>query len=172
MAKKDAKISKHSRAARRGLIRDVGEARDLELVPKVDGGEIKKTIIRNTISNENLLNRKMENSRIRKHNKKKTSALVHKVERNQKLGGVLITKIEQSITRARYIQGLRKAGWDQINKSIVIKNHLKEEDNAEDNEWEDIEDGDDIEDESKVDGEVSAPIFASANKYALLDIEA
>lgn len=64
----------------------------------------------------------MENLRIRKANKRKTSALKHKLDRSSKLDGVLQSKIEQSITRAKYVQGARKAGWDQINSGISILN--------------------------------------------------
>ncbi|EGW35645.1 uncharacterized protein SPAPADRAFT_48619 [Spathaspora passalidarum NRRL Y-27907] len=114
------KISKHSRAARRGEIEFTNEEKSLETVPKAEP-DLKKTIIRTTIKNENLLAKKMENSRVRKHqNKKKTSSLKHKVERNEKLSGVLSGKIENSIKRAKYVQSTRKAGWDQINKSIVV----------------------------------------------------
>lgn len=103
-----------------------GEAKDLSKVPKTESDEVKKSIIRTTIKNENLLAKKMENLKIRKsnQNKRKTSSLKHKLDRSDKLSGVLSTKIEQSIARAKYVQSARKSGWDQINKSITIKNDI------------------------------------------------
>lgn len=106
---------------------DEGEASSLASIPKPENDDVKKSIIRTTIKNENLLAKKMENSKIRKSNKKKTSALKHKVERSDKLTGVLATKIEQSIARAKYVQNARKSGWEQINKTITIKNDMAEE---------------------------------------------
>ncbi|KAK6459385.1 Alb1-domain-containing protein [Scheffersomyces xylosifermentans] len=125
------KVSKRSRAARRGLIDDEGEARDLSNLPKSESDDVKKSIIRTTIKNENLLQKKMENSKVKKTmNKKKTNSLKHKLERSDKLSGVLSTKIEQSIARAKYVQSSRKAGWDLINKTITIKNNMVEENNS------------------------------------------
>lgn len=99
-----------------------GEAKTLASVPKLASNDVRDSIIRTTIKNENLLARKMENDAIRKKsNKKKTSALKHKLGRTEKLDGVLATKIQQSIERAKYVQTARKLGWDQINKSISIK---------------------------------------------------
>lgn len=68
----------------------------------------------------------MENQKIKKMNKKKTNALKHRLERSNKLDGVLSSKIEQSITRARFVQNSRKSGWDQINKGINLQNGLVE----------------------------------------------
>ena len=62
----------------------------------------------------------MENLKIRKANRKKTSALKHKLERSNKVDGVLQSKIEQSIARAKYVQTARKSGWEQINSKIDI----------------------------------------------------
>lgn len=80
---------------------------------------MRKSIIRTAIKNENLLAKKMESLRVKK-NTKKTSSLKHKLQRSSKLDGVLGTKIEQSIARARFVQGSRKAGWEQINKSLTV----------------------------------------------------
>lgn len=64
----------------------------------------------------------MEKDAIRKKsNKKKTSALKHKLGRGLKLDGVLASKIQQSIDRAKYVQTARKLGWDQINKGLNVK---------------------------------------------------
>lgn len=116
------KVSKHSRAARRGEIDLEGEAKSLASVPKTENSDVRKSIIRTTIKNENLLAKKMENDAIRKKaNKRKTNSLKHKVDRNLKLDGVLATKIQQSIDRAKYVQNARKLGWDQINKGLNVK---------------------------------------------------
>ncbi|GEQ69191.1 hypothetical protein JCM33374_g2862 [Metschnikowia sp. JCM 33374] len=118
----------HSRAARRGEIDFGGEAKALENLPREENNDVRKHIIRTTIKNENLLAKKMEMDKIKKRgNKKSTSTLKHKTERNSKLEGVLATKIQQSIEKAKYVQTARKSGWDQINKSIVIRNDLNEE---------------------------------------------
>ncbi|KAK6199423.1 Alb1-domain-containing protein [Scheffersomyces amazonensis] len=118
------KISKHSRAARRGELNDDGEGKDLSKVAKAENNDVKKSIIRTTIKNENLLMKKMENQKIKKTlNKKKSNAIRHRVERNDKLTGVLANKIEQSIARARYVQATRKAGWDKINKNLTLENN-------------------------------------------------
>lgn len=69
----------------------------------------------------------MENQKIKKGNKRKTNSLKHKLERNDKLSGVLSHKIQLSIDRARYVQNARKSGWDKINSNIEIKNHNSEE---------------------------------------------
>ncbi|KAK6463609.1 Alb1-domain-containing protein [Scheffersomyces coipomensis] len=121
------KISKRSRAARRGEIADEGEAKELSNIAKPESNDVRKSIIRTTIKNENLLMKKMEDSKIRKaanSNKKKSNALRSKVERNDKLSGVLAGKIEQSIARAKYVQTTRKSGWERINKSITIASEI------------------------------------------------
>lgn len=120
-------VSKRSRAARRGYLEDdVDEGRDLAKLPKVES-DVKSSIIRTTIKNENLLAKKMENLKIRKdRNKKKTSTLKHKVERSAKVEGVLATKISQSIERHKYVHTTRKAGWEKINGSIDVSNSLIE----------------------------------------------
>lgn len=85
------------------------EAKKLANIPKGEDNEVRKSIIRTTIKNENLLARKME-SKVKKKQPKK------KLLRASNLDGVLASKIQQSIERAKYVQGARKAGWEQINK--------------------------------------------------------
>lgn len=80
--------------------------------------DVKKNIIRTTIKNENLLQKKLENQRIKKINKRKSNAKRQKAERSSKHDGILKSKIEQSISRARYIQSSRRSNWDQINDSL------------------------------------------------------
>ncbi|CAK7913158.1 shuttling pre-60S factor Ecm1p [[Candida] anglica] len=121
------KISKRSRAARRGEIDETtGSAQELENIPKTSDG-VKSSIIRTTIKNEELLAKKMEKKQTTgKVAKKKNNAIRSRLERSDKLAGVLGSKIEQSIARARYVQSSRKAGWDQINKNINIRPTAKE----------------------------------------------
>ncbi|CAI5759537.1 unnamed protein product [Candida verbasci] len=124
------KTSKHSRAARR---RDIDENEDksnlISSIPNKNS-DVKKSIIRTTIKNENLLNKKMELSKIRKSsdsNKKKSTSLKHKIERSTKISGILANKIDQSIQRAKYVQNARKSDWKKTNFDIEIKNHLANE---------------------------------------------
>ncbi|OBA23163.1 hypothetical protein METBIDRAFT_9463 [Metschnikowia bicuspidata var. bicuspidata NRRL YB-4993] len=121
------KVSKHSRAARRGEIDVGGEAKALENLPRDENDDVRKHIIRTTIKNENLLAKKMELEKVKKKgNKKLSHTFKHKTEKNSRLEGVLAGKIQQSIEKARYVQTARKSGWDQINKSIVIRTDLTE----------------------------------------------
>lgn len=89
---------------------------------RAESDELKKSIIRTTIKHENLLAKKMEKAKTCKNFKKKlNNSLRHKADRSTKVEGVLATKIQQSIERAKYIQMTRKAGWDQINRTINVK---------------------------------------------------
>lgn len=65
--------------------------------------------------------KKLEKDKVRKKgNKKLNNSLKHKADRSTKVEGVLATKIQQSIERAKFIQTTRRAGWDQINKTIKL----------------------------------------------------
>lgn len=89
---------------------------------------MRKSIIRTTIKNENLLAKKLELEKIKKKGtKRKGNLLKHKVDRNSKLDGILATKIQQSVDRAKYIQNARKSDWDRINTNINIVNHFAED---------------------------------------------
>lgn len=89
------------------------EAKELAKVEK-NNNDIKKSIIRTTILNENLLNKKIE----KKKSKKLNNSIKHKIEKNTKLQGVLDTKINQSIERHKFVSTKRKMDWDKINKEI------------------------------------------------------
>ncbi|KAI3406695.2 ECM1 [Candida oxycetoniae] len=120
------KISKHSRAARRG---QVPQEQPVS-VPKqsLENDGVRKSIIRTQIKNENLLSKKLESSKIHKQsNKKKTSSLKNKLIKSDKLQGVLSSKIEASIARAKYVQNSRKSNWDKTNSNIQIRNHMVDE---------------------------------------------
>lgn len=123
-------VSKHSRAARRGeVIEPSGlESTKLAASTSTENDGVRKSIIRTQIKNENLLNKKLESSKVRKLKlKKKSSAIKHKLERSDKLQGILSSKIDASIQRAKYVQSARKANWDKINSSIEIRNHILDE---------------------------------------------
>ena len=123
---------------------------------------MKASIIRTTIKNENLLEKKMEKKAALKISKKNNAAIRSKKERQEKLEGVLGSKIEQSIARARYVQNARKAGWEHINSSITINNDL-------------IEKTTEKEIKKKEEDEYVAALFnkpkpkAPANKFSLLE---
>ncbi|CCG24016.1 Ecm1 pre-ribosomal factor [Candida orthopsilosis Co 90-125] len=124
------KISKRSRAARRGEITDDAPIITTSTKESHENDGVRKSIIRTQIKNETLLSKKIEASRIRKQqqdHKKKSSALKHKVNRSDKLQGILASKIDASIARAKYVQNARKSNWDKTNSSIEIRNHMIEE---------------------------------------------
>lgn len=99
-------------------------------LPAAEPNVVKKSIIRTTIKNENLLAKKMESNRIKKANRKNTSHLKSKIERSNKNSGILSNKIEQSIARANYIQKYRKSDWEKINKEINSGAVMNEDDDS------------------------------------------
>lgn len=161
---------------------NIDEAKDLASLPKPESDDVKKSIIRTTIKNEGLLNKKMENQRIKKMNRKKTNSLKHRLERSNKVDGVLSTKIEQSIARAKYVQNSRKAAWDQINKGISITNGLVENEEPSEKSEEQIEkekedayvqqffEGDNDKQEQITNDDTSSkPDTKNMNRFALLE---
>lgn len=69
----------------------------------------------------------MELDKIKKKAPKKLNqSLKHKAERSSKLEGVLASKVQQSIEKARFVQQARRLGWDQINRNISVSNDLVE----------------------------------------------
>lgn len=175
-------VSKRSRAARRGEIELDGEVKQLEDIPKVEDNGVKKSIIRTTIKNENLLTKKMENSRIRKGNIKKTATLKRKLDRSDKVSGVLATKIEQSIARAKYVQTARKSTWSKIDQealesiasttNIVKFEPSKQKTEAEiEQEEEDAYVKDFFGDENTKKNSDDVNLLLSKNRFALLEVE-
>ncbi|KAG5418453.1 ECM1 [Candida metapsilosis] len=180
------KISKRSRAARRGELTDADTPiiqTSAKETHENDG--VRKSIIRTQIKNENLLNKKIEASKIRKQNqdqqkKKKSSSLKNKIDRSDKLQDVLASKIDASIARAKYVQNARKSNWDKTNASIEIRNHMiedavkKELTEAEIEKMEEDEyvrkfyEGDDVDIEENEDEEEEKKTLDN-NKFALLD---
>lgn len=119
------KVSKHSRAARRGEIDIVdGKAKDLQHVPRAEKTDTIGPMIRATAKNEELLKNKMEKkslSKLSSSKRNKASNISKTTKFKQKraitLDGRLSAKIEQSINRSRDVQSARKANWDLINKN-------------------------------------------------------
>lgn len=161
---------------------DTGEAKSLAELPAAEPNVVKKSIIRTTIKNENLLAKKMESNRIKKANRKNTSHLKSKIERSNKNNGILSNKIEQSIARANYIQKYRKADWDKINKEINSGAVMNEDDDSlqtkkqieRDEEdkyvkqfFSEGNDKNEEEDENQVTSSNASP--AQGNKFAILD---
>lgn len=126
------KVSKHSRAARRGYEEESNEAKELGKLPKRDSYEddVKKSIIRSNIINENLLAKKMEKKKI---TKRKTNTIRQKSNRFNTTSGILNTKIDQSIARHNFIQQSRKSGWDKINEQINSNKAHQVDENANEN---------------------------------------
>lgn len=112
---------------------EVDEAKDLLKVPKLESNDVKKSIIRTSIKNENLLNKKLDNAKVKKLAKKKNNAIRHKSERFTKLDGVLGNKIDKSMAKARLVHKIRKAGWDKVNGDININNSTIDNTNNDNN---------------------------------------
>lgn len=127
----------------------------------------------------------MENSRIRKGNIKKTATIKRKLDRSDKLNGVLANKIEQSIARAKYVQSARKATWSKIDQeavegmalttNIVKKDSIdsnKEKTEAEiEKEEEDAYVKDFYADDDASKKEEDIQPLLSKNRFALLEVE-
>lgn len=120
----------------------------------------------------------MESSRIRKGNIKKTATLKRKLERSDKLGGVLATKIEQSIARAKYVQSARKATWTKIDQEALegiattnIVNLVKPVEKPEKDLEKEEEDGYVKEFYADEEKKEDSPPNLSNNRFALLEVE-
>ncbi|KAG7877413.1 hypothetical protein KL938_004169 [Ogataea parapolymorpha] len=168
------KISKHSRAARRGEISEAtGEARDLERVPRLEKTDTIGPMIRASASkNEDLLRQKME-KKASKSNKSK-SAISKAIKTRRKkavvIDGRLGSKIEASINRAKEIQSMRKANWDTINKQAkeAVKSKLLYHDNNGQTEGRKDATEDDS-DWENMDEEEKSNDLVPSNRFALLE---
>ncbi|KAG7693416.1 hypothetical protein KL951_004437 [Ogataea haglerorum] len=165
------KISKHSRAARRGEISEItGEAKDLENVPRLEKTDTIGPMIRASASkNEHLLRQKME----RKTSKSK-SAISKAIKTRRKkaviIDGRLGSKIEASINRAKEIQSMRKANWDTINKQLkeaVKGKPLYNDDKGKTEGHKDATEDDS--DWENMDEEEESNDLVSTNRFALLE---
>lgn len=175
------KVSKHSRAARR-LEAEEPEAKSLADLPRAEKTDLTSTMIRTASKNEALLNAKM-NKRSRKDNKigKKqiqknpiTTMDKERLERALNFTSRLDGKIEKAISKAKYVQNARKAGWDSTNQSIKREIALLQDTNASDTKpAEDVGDATgDIEEEKEVEAE--KPLTEASNAFSALmdDVEA
>ncbi|AAS52338.1 ADR419Cp [Eremothecium gossypii ATCC 10895] len=118
------KISKHSRAARRNEVAEP-EARSLATLPRAEKTDITSTLIRTAGKNEALLEAKMNKQRSKKQRVTKKSSKEaamsidkERLERALNFTSRLDGKRQKSITRAKYVQSARKAGWDATNTMI------------------------------------------------------
>ncbi|CCF59799.1 hypothetical protein KAFR_0I00180 [Kazachstania africana CBS 2517] len=131
------KITKNSRNARQGLL-DVPEPeiRALENLPRAEKTDLTNILIRTAAKNEALLDAKMSKKRSSKNGinkvskkalEKKIASTVNSMDRERLERALNITnrldgKVSKSVSRAKFVQTTRKAGWDSINESI--KNEL------------------------------------------------
>lgn len=164
------KVSKHSRAARRGEIgaNDLApEAKLLAEVPRVHTTDLANSVIR---KNQSLLDSKLKPKEggIRK----KTNTSRNKALRFATVDGRLSTKISQSIERSRVVQNTRKSGWDSINKALQAKPQEKPKAkpkvaSVDAEVMEEFFEGEEKE-EADGEGEVEVSVSSGNNAYALL----
>ncbi|ODV84144.1 hypothetical protein CANARDRAFT_29312 [[Candida] arabinofermentans NRRL YB-2248] len=190
------KISKHSRASRRGENEITGEERSLDNIPRAQNTDVIGSLIRNsTAKNEELLRTKMERKALQKAKSdllakasssaigktgSKKSSMISKAVRTKKrkftnIDGRLSSKIEASINRAKEVQSTRKTGWDIINKSAkeaVLKQGLigNKKGRKRDADEQDAMDEDGWEDISDDDHHVDEPEFETKpNAFSVLE---
>lgn len=120
------KVSKHSRAARRGN-EEVPESKQLAEAPRAQKTDLANILTRTTAKNEALLEARLHRKKKHRVGKKglrsklSETAVGSERERFQRALDVanrLDGKIARSISRAKYVQTARKAGWDSINEQI------------------------------------------------------
>lgn len=120
------KISKNSRAARQSAAYEM-EAKVLADLPRPEKTDLTNILIRTTAKNEALLEAKLQKKVKNKVGKKsigKKSILSinsldkDRVERALNITSRLDGKIAKSVSRAKYVQSARKAGWDTTNEFI------------------------------------------------------
>ena len=127
------KISKHSRAARRGEVALEPEVKSLAQLPRAEKTDLTSVLIRTAAKNGDLLDVKMKRQQERK--KKIRAGLSKKslekkiinatnnmdkdrLERALNITNKLDGKISKAVARAKLVQNARKAGWDLTNASI------------------------------------------------------
>ncbi|CAI4037057.1 hypothetical protein SMKI_01G0120 [Saccharomyces mikatae IFO 1815] len=125
------KISKNSRAARQSDAFDP-EVKDLSELPRAEKTDLTNILIRTAAKNEALLEAKIskkanKSKRGKKINKKvledKLANSISSMDKDRLVKALNFTnrldgKIAKSISRAKYIQNTRKAGWDSTNETI------------------------------------------------------
>ncbi|QLL34142.1 hypothetical protein HG536_0F04690 [Torulaspora globosa] len=120
------KVSRHSRAARRAVDEEP-EPKALSQLPRAEKTDLTNILTRTAAKNEALLEAKLRNKNknkvSKKHIKEKLSASVvgadkERFERALNVANRLDGKIARSVSRAKYVQNARKAGWDSTNEQI------------------------------------------------------
>lgn len=119
------KISKNSRAARQAEASGP-EVKTLSDLPRPEKTDLSNILIRTTAKNEALLEAKIKKPRkkVDKKNSKERALenLTHldknRVEKALNFSSRLDGKIKKSTSRAKYVQNIRKAGWDTTNELI------------------------------------------------------
>ncbi|CAR26747.1 ZYRO0C00440p [Zygosaccharomyces rouxii] len=120
------KISRNSRAARQAEAFEP-EAKTLAELPRPEKTDLSNILIRTTAKNEALLEAKINkksNKRVDKKRSKEKALkdLTHldrsRMEKALNFSSRLDGKIAKSTSRAKYVQHIRKAGWDTTNELI------------------------------------------------------
>lgn len=120
------KVSKHSRAARRAVDEEP-EAKALSELPRAEKTDLTNILTRTAAKNEALLEAKLRNKNKNKVGKKQLKERLNtsvigadkeRFERALNVANRLDGKIARSVSRAKYVQNARKAGWDSINEQI------------------------------------------------------
>ncbi|QLQ81750.1 hypothetical protein HG537_0F05120 [Torulaspora globosa] len=120
------KVSKHSRAARRGIDEEP-ESKALAELPRAEKTDLTNILTRTAAKNEALLEAKLRNKNKNKVSKKRlkekldtsvVGADKERFERALNVANRLDGKIARSVSRAKYVQNARKAGWDSTNQQI------------------------------------------------------
>lgn len=120
------KVSKHSRAARRGL-NEGPESKSLAQLPRAEKTDLTNILTRTAAKNEALLEAKLHKKNKNKVGKKSLKSKLsdsvlstekERFERALNIANRLDGKIAKSVSRAKYVQNARKAGWDTTNEQI------------------------------------------------------
>ncbi|GAV52736.1 hypothetical protein ZYGR_0AI00180 [Zygosaccharomyces rouxii] len=120
------KVSRNSRAARQAEAFEP-EAKTLAELPRTEKTDLSNILIRTTAKNEALLEAKINKKSRKKVDKKRAKEkavkdLTHldrsRMEKALNFSSRLDGKIAKSTSRAKYIQNIRKAGWDTTNELI------------------------------------------------------
>lgn len=183
------KISKNSRAARQYDLTDLAP-KELQNLPRAENTDLTNIMIRTAAKNESLLEAKIRKKKDSKNkvSKKdfemkiaKSVKIMEKerLERALNITNRLDGKIAKSISRAKYVQSSRKAGWDSINASIkkellvqALEAEEEEKKNEEAEKEGDIE-VDEMYDSAKIETttEVKPQSVEPQNLFALLPLD-
>lgn len=123
------KLSKHSRAARRGAD-EAPVSKQIDEVPRAQKTDLTNILVRTAAKNEALLDARLQKKKKHRVGKKSLRSKLNEAvvgsekERFQRalnIASKLDGKIAKSISRAKYVQNARKAGWDSINEQIKME---------------------------------------------------